>query len=130
MSYAQSKNRIDQLAAALGPNQGSYENVPNQASSDATDLDSKKREYIKKCERPKFIDDWNQERPLNMPEAIAKSIEERQARGEDTEADLNKAVFTYRNRNQRNWSKVDLEKMEKAEKDEELTQKGKFVKFG
>lgn len=131
MPYVVKKSKLDELTAALGPNAASYEQNPNTPAVSIADLNEKKREYIKKCEQPKFVseDMWAAQRPLSIPESIAKAIDERQARGENTEADLNKKTGVYRHRNERFWSKIDLEKMEEADEDKELLAKGKFIDF-
>jgi hypothetical protein len=136
MAYAKAKTTVDQLAAAMGPSGGAGfgrdENGdidPTSQSSGPNPIDIRKA-FIDKQSGVKFVDDWTGERPLNMPEAIAKAIDERKARGEDTEADLNKKIVSYQNRLPRNWSEKDLESIAKAEEDDENGKFGKsFIKW-
>ena len=146
MAYVKARVSVDQLAAAMGP-MGGFVPDPEEMGDGSIDqgmLNKKKLQYIAKCEQPKFVDDWNTEKPLTMIEAIAKSIQDRQERGENTEADLTKSGFVYTNRinypeqkmkfagaeRSMGWTALEKAEMKSVEQDEELNTKGKFVKFG
>jgi hypothetical protein len=136
MAYAKAKTTIDQLASAMGPTGGAgFERDENGDIDPATvssgpNPNDIRKAFIEKQSGVKFVNDWTGERPLNMPEAIAKQIEERMTKGEDVEADLNKKIVSYQHRLPRNWSEKDLEVMDKAEEDDKEGKFGKsFVKW-
>lgn len=136
MAYVKSKTSIDAIAAAMGP-LGNSPAVDGNGDADpagyssAPDTNNMKKALIDQLSQPKFVDDWASpaQKQLSIPEAIAKSLEERRQRGENTEADLNKDIVSYEYRHKRHWSEVDLEKMEEADSDDELLKKGKFLKW-